>query len=297
MGIELTIDKREHDLGGGFRVGRLLPFRRRRMVGPFIFLDHLGPLELAAGVPRELDVRPHPHIGLATVTYLYSGAITHRDSTGCRQEIQPGAVNWMVAGSGITHSERLEHARAHGALMHGIQSWVALPAELEETAPSFHHHASASLPVWQADGVTGRLIAGAMDGLASPVTTHSPLFYQHLEMQPKARHGLTAAYSERAVYVAKGELEVDGDRVHAGQLVVLAPGKTVVLEVLLQSTVMLLGGEPLGERFIFWNFVSSRRERLEEAKLDWANQRMKLPVGDDQEFIPLPEGWNRTPAN
>lgn len=289
MAIELTIDKNTHDLGGGFIVGRLLPYRKRRMVGPFIFFDHLGPLELAAGVPRELDVRPHPHIGLATVTYLYSGAITHRDSLGCEQEIRPGAVNWMVAGSGITHSERLEYARAHGANMHGIQTWVALPEEAEETAPAFYHHAAESLPVWQDGGVSGRLIAGTMDGMQAPAKTHSPLFYQHLDMQPGARHSLNDSYSERAVYVAAGQLQLDGKKVSAGQMVVLEKGGAVTLQADTHAIVMLLGGEPLGERFVFWNFVSSRRERLEEAKLDWQAGRMQLPPGDNQEFIPLPQ--------
>lgn len=289
MSVDLLIDKRTHDLGGGFIVGRILPFMKRRMVGPFIFLDHLGPLQLDAGIPRNLDVRPHPHIGLATVTYLYSGAITHRDSLGFEQEIKPGAVNWMVAGSGITHSERLEYARAHGANMHGIQSWVALPDEAEECAPAFYHHPSDSLPEWQEAGVRGRLIAGEMDGLKSPAITHSPLFYQHLDMQADARHSLQPTYSERAVYVTAGAVEVDGQPVAAGQLAVLSNGgHAATIRALVPSVVMLLGGEPIGERFIFWNFVSSSKERLEEAKLDWQAGRMTLPVGDDQEFIPLP---------
>lgn len=288
MAIDMLIDKRRHDLGGGFVVGRVLPFQKRRMVGPFIFLDHLGPLDLAAGIPRELDVRPHPHIGLSTVTYLYSGAITHRDNLGSLQEIQPGAVNWMVAGSGITHSERLEYARAHGAHMHGLQSWVALPDEAEEAAPAFYHHASDALPEWQEGGVKGRLIAGEIDGLKSPVKTHSPLFYQHLEMQPKARHSLGTSFTERAVYVTSGQIDIDTDRVVAGQLAVLSPGRAVTLTAQTAAVVMLLGGEPIGERYILWNFVSSSRERLEEAKLDWQAGRMSLPLGDDQEFIAFP---------
>lgn len=294
MAIELTIDKRSHDLGGGFVVGRVLPYRRRRMVGPFIFFDHLGPLELAPGVPRELDVRPHPHIGLATVTYLFSGAITHRDSLGYEQEIEPGAVNWMVAGNGITHSERLEYARAHGAHMHGIQAWVALPEEAEETTPAFYHHPADTLPTWQEAGVSGRLVAGEMEGIAAPTKTHSPLFYQHVEIAAGARHRVNDAYSERAVYVVTGHLQVDGRSVSAGQLVVLKTSGDVLLQADTSAVVMLLGGEPVGERFLLWNFVSSRRERLEEAKLDWQTGRMKLPVGDDQEFIPLPERWSQT---
>lgn len=287
--IELVIDKRIRDLGGGFEVGRVLPFAKRRMVGPFIFFDQLGPLDLAPGIPEKLDVRPHPHIGLSTVTYLYSGALTHRDSLGFHQEIRPGEVNWMVAGSGITHSERLEQARAHGAHMHGIQAWVALPKEHEETRPAFYHHEGDDLPEWQDKGLRGRLIAGSADGLAARVQTHSPLFYQHLDMEPGARHAVTSAYSERAVYVASGEVEVAGQILKGGQMAVLGPASGVDITATQPSIVMVLGGEPVGERFLFWNFVSSSKERLEQAKEDWRQQRMKLPVGDEQEFIPLPE--------
>ncbi|MBT0670170.1 pirin family protein [Novosphingobium profundi] len=286
--IELVIDKRIRDLGGGFEVGRVLPFARRRMVGPFVFFDQMGPLDLAPGFSKEWDVRPHPHIGLATVTYLYSGALTHRDSLGVHQEIRPGEVNWMVAGSGITHSERLEYARANGALMHGIQAWVALPLEAEETAPAFYHHEGADLPEWQDKGLSGRLIAGRADGLVARVPTHSPLFYQHLDMEPGARHAVTGEYPERAVYIASGRAEVAGQVLAAGQMAVLAAGGGVDVTALARSTVMVLGGDPVGERFLFWNFVSSSRERLEQAKEDWRQQRMKLPVGDDLEFIALP---------
>ena len=288
MGIELLIDKRTRDLGGGLVVGRVLPFAKRRMVGPFIFWDHLGPLQLEAGFSKDLDVRPHPHIGLATVTYLYQGTITHRDSLGSEQDIYPGAVNWMTAGSGITHSERLEYARAHGATMHGIQSWVALPDGQEEIAPSFRHHAAESLPSWDEDGVKGRLIAGEMDGLAAPVDTLSPLFYQHLEMQAGARHSLNSTYSERAVYVTSGHIEVDGEPLNPGQMAVLSPGKAVTLCAQVGSVVMLLGGEPVGERHILWNFVSSSKERLRAASEDWQAGRMKLPDADNQEWIPQP---------
>lgn len=211
MSATLLIDRRDRDLGGGLQVGRLLPYAKRRMVGPFIFFDHMGPLELAPGAPRELDVRPHPHIGLSTVTYLFSGALTHRDSVGSMQEIKPGEVNWMVAGRGITHSERLEYARAHGANMHGIQTWVALPHEDEETDPAFYHYqGNSDLPEFDEDGVKGRLIAGTNDGLSANVKTHSPLFYLHWEMEAGASRSLSAEYSERAIYVARGELEVDG---------------------------------------------------------------------------------------
>lgn len=289
MAIERIIDKRTHDLGGGFEVGRVLPFAARRMVGPFIFLDHLGPLALPPGIPRQFDVRPHPHIGLSTVTYLYSGQITHRDSLGFHQEIRPGEVNWMVAGRGITHSERLEYARAHGATMHGIQAWVALPDADEETEPGFCHHEGDDLPEWREDGVTGRLIAGEADGLRAGVRTHSPLFYQHWRMDPGARRAVTGAYPERAVYVASGEVEVDGTPVHAGQMAVLSGREGGDVLAKSAATVMALGGDPVGERFLLWNFVSSSKERLAEAAEDWRQQRMKLPVGDDQEFTPLPE--------
>ncbi len=289
MDAELLIDRRTHDLGGGFVVGRLLPYRKRRMVGPFIFFDHMGPLELAPGIPRELDIRPHPHIGLSTVTYLYSGSITHRDSLGFTQEIKPGEVNWMTAGKGITHSERLEYARANGANMHGIQSWVALPEENEEDEPAFyHHHGSDQLPEFNEDGVKGRLIAGSYSGLNSSVKTLSPLFYFHWTMNAGATRSLNDEYSERAVYVAAGQIEINGYKLEEGQMVVIASGKPVQITALKPSTVMLLGGEPIGERYILWNFVSSSKERLEQAQADWVAQRMKLPIGDDKEFIPMP---------
>jgi hypothetical protein len=286
----LLIDRRMHDLGGGFTVGRVLPFKKRRMVGPFIFFDHLGPLDLAPGISRSLDVRPHPHIGLSTVTYLYSGAITHRDSLGSEQEIRPGEVNWMTAGRGITHSERLEYARAHGALMHGIQSWVALPREQEEMDPAFHHlQGAVQLPEFREEGVTGRLIAGSIDGVTGGAVTYSPLFYLHWEMDAGARRSLSAQYSERAVYVARGEVEIDGQVLPVGRMQVVDSARAMQIMARQPSTLMLLGGEPIGERFIFWNFVSSSKDRLEQAGEDWRAQRMKLPVGDDREFIPLPE--------
>ena len=289
MAIERIIDRRTHDLGGGFVVGRVLPFHARRMVGPIIFFDHLGPLELAPGIPRDLDVRPHPHIGLATVTYLYSGRITHRDSLGYEQEIRPGEVNWMVAGSGITHSERLEYARTHGANMHGIQAWVALPVADEESDPTFGHHEGADLPEWQEDGVHGRLIAGAIDGMKAAVRVHSPLAYQHWDMAAGARRSVTTAYPERAVYCASGEVEVGGTMLATGQMAVLEGGEAVDVVARQPATVMVLAGEPIGERFLLWNFVSSSKERLEQAAEDWRQHRMKLPVGDDREFIPMPE--------
>lgn len=289
MAIDLIIDKRIHDLGGGFEVGRVLPFRARRMVGPYVFFDHMGPMTLAPGIPKNLDVRPHPHIGLSTVTYLYSGAMTHRDSLGSNIEIRPGEVNWMTAGKGITHSERFERARLEGANMHGIQAWVALPNEAEEVDPSFAHHAGDDLPTWSDAGVQGRLIAGEIDGLRAGVEVHSPQFYQHLEMVSNARHTVSAQYSERAVYVASGSIQIADQSLAAGQMAVLKPGQAVDLRARENATVMVLGGEPVGERFLLWNFVSSSKARLAEAAEDWRQQRMKLPVGDDMEFIPLPD--------
>jgi hypothetical protein len=285
--IDLIIDKRTRDLGGGVEVSRVLPFAKRRTVGPFIFFDQMGPVDFAAGIPRELDVRPHPHIGLSTVTYLYSGAMTHRDSLGVKQEITPGAVNWMTAGKGITHSERLEYARMHGARMHGIQAWVALPNADEEIDPGFWHHPADSLPTWTEPGLRGRMIAGAAEGMDAGVKVNSPLFYMHWDMETGARRGVPGEHAERAVYLTAGAIEVDGQTLNPGQMAVLGKGD-VAVTALAPSTVMVLGGEPVGERFLFWNFVSSSKERLEQAKADWAAGRMKLPDGDDQEFTPLP---------
>ena len=287
--IDLIIDKRTRDLGGGFEVGRVLPFAKRRMIGPFIFFDHMGPVDFAPGIPRELDVRPHPHIGLSTVTYLYSGAITHRDSLGFKQEIQPGAVNWMTAGKGITHSERFEFARMNGAHMHGIQAWVALPGEDEEIDPGFWHHPAGSLPTWTEPGLRGRMIAGAAEGMDAGVNVRSPLFYMHWEMDAGASRFVPGEHAERAVYLTSGAIEVSGQSLKPGQMAVLGKGDVRVTAEA-PSTVMVLGGEPIGERFIFWNFVSSSKARLEAAKEDWAQGRMKLPDGDDQEFTPLPAG-------
>jgi redox-sensitive bicupin YhaK (pirin superfamily) len=285
--IDLVIEQRRRDLGG-FEVGRVLPFAKRRMVGPFVFFDHMGPVEFAPGIPRSVDVRPHPHIGLATLTYLFEGEIMHRDSVGSEQPIQPGEVNWMIAGRGITHSERFERARRDGGRMNGIQAWVALPKEHEETDPSFEHHAAAALPVFKQDGARARLIAGEAMGARAPVRTHSPLFYIHCELAAGARAELPAQYPERAAYVAAGEVEVDGQRFGEGRMVVFAPGKPVPIRAAAPAILMLLGGEPIGERFIEWNFVSSSKERIAQAKADWRAGRMKLPDRDNGESIPLP---------
>ncbi|MGA0607730.1 pirin family protein [Phenylobacterium sp. VNQ135] len=286
--IELVIDQRRKDLGG-FEVGRVLPFARRRTVGPFIFFDHMGPVEFAPGFPRTVDVRPHPHIGLSTVTYLFDGEITHRDSVGVTQRIHPGEVNWMTAGSGITHSERFETLRAEGGKMHGIQAWCALPVEFEEVDPAFAHHEAGDLPTHEANGLWARLIAGEAFGAKANVKTHSPMFYVHWRLDAGAQAQLPAEYPERAAYVAQGVVEVDGRQFQAGQMLVFEPGQPVLFTAVTPAMVMLLGGEPIGPRFIEWNFVSSSKDRLEQAKADWKAGRMKLPDADHDEFIPLPE--------
>jgi redox-sensitive bicupin YhaK (pirin superfamily) len=286
--IEMVIEQRRRSLGGGLDVGRVLPFAKRRMVGPFVFFDHMGPLNVAAGVDRSLDVRPHPHIGLSTVTYLFSGEVMHRDSVGSHQAVRPREVNWMTAGSGITHSERFEKARALGDHLHGIQAWVALPVEAEETAPSFSHHAGRDLPQWSDAGVQGQLIAGSAYGLTAGVRVHSPLFYAHLDLDAGAIAEIPGDHPERAIYVATGTIEIDGERHGAGQMLVLAPGASR-FKAIERATVMVLGGEPLGERHLYWNFVSSSKARIDQAAADWRAGRMKLPDGDDREFIPLPE--------
>ena len=285
--LEMVIEQRRKDLGG-FEVGRVLPFAQRPMVGPFIFFDHFGPVELAPGIPRGMDVRPHPHIGLSTVTYLFDGEIMHRDSLGSEQAIRAGEVNWMTAGRGITHSERFERLRAEGGRLHGIQAWVALPLEVEETDPAFAHHPAEDLPTYEGRGLWARLVAGSGFGAKAKVKTHSPMFYAHWQLDAGAKAQLPAEYPERAAYIATGAVEVEG-RVHeAGRMLVFAAGEPILFTAVRPATVMLLGGEPVGKRFIEWNFVASSRERIERAKADWRAGRMKLPDSDNKEFIPLP---------
>jgi len=285
--IELIIPQRRRDLGS-FEVGRVLPFAKRRMVGPYIFFDRMGPKNLAAGLPREADVRPHPHIGLSTITYLFDGEIMHRDSLGSEQVVRSSEVNWMTAGRGITHSERFERLRAEGGSIDGIQAWVALPDEREEMDPGFWHYPSEALPMFDGDGIAGRLIAGRLAGVQSPVQIDSPQFYVHWQLRAGSRVSLPAEYPERAVYVASGEVEVDGRRVEAGSMAVLEPGKAATIAGLGNAVVMALGGEPVGPRYIDWNFVSSSKERIDQAREDWKAGRMKLPDLDNDEFIPLP---------
>jgi hypothetical protein len=285
--IDLVIDRRRRDLGG-FEVDRVLPHVQRRMVGPFIFFDHMGPADFAPGLPRSVDVRPHPHIGLSTVTYLFAGEIMHRDSVGSEQAIVPGEMNWMTAGSGITHSERFERGRAVGDHLHGIQAWVALPAEQEEREPGFSHHSQADLPLIADGGVRARVIAGEAYGERARLSTFSPMFYVHLELAAGARGELPRGYTERAAFIVSGEVAIDGRSFGEGQMVIFTPGQEAAIEAAGAATLMLLGGEPVGPRFIEWNFVSSSRERIEQAKADWRAGRMKLPDLDDREFIPLP---------
>jgi len=287
--IDLVLDSRRHDLGGGFEVGRALPQVARRMVGPFVFFDHFGPASFQPGFPQSIDVRPHPHIGLSTVSYLFEGEITHRDSLATRAVIWPGEVNWMTAGRGITHSERFETLRERGGPMHGIQAWVALPTAQEDIEPSFAHHGPDDLPTFEFPGLWARLIAGKAFGAEAKVKTHSPMFYVHWKLGPGAKAQIQAEYPERAAFIAAGSVEIDGRTISAGQMAVFKQGEPILVTGIEPAEVMLLGGEPIGPRFLEWNFVSSSREKIEQAKADWRAGRMKLPDHDHDEFIPLPD--------
>ena len=294
--LERVIEGRRRDLGGGLEVERVLPHSTRRMVGPFIFLDHMGPADFRPG--QGIDVRPHPHIGLSTVTYLFDGEILHRDNLGFRQAIRPGEVNWMTAGRGIVHSERTDPSiRSRGGLMHGMQAWAALPLEQEETDPGFFHHDAGELPTLEDAGVWARLIAGSAFGLTNSVRTFSPMFYLHVELQRDARIALPREHRERAAYVVAGQVEHDGQVHGAGQMLVFTAGGEPEIRALHgPARVMLLGGEPLGRRFIWWNLVSSSQERIDQAKADWRAGRFSLPPDDNAEFIPLPDDEIRPDA-
>ena len=289
--IETVIDTRVREIVDGFKVRRALPSARRRMVGPFIFLDQMGPEILRSGT--GLDVAPHPHIGLATVTYLFSGELLHRDGLGTIQSIYPGDVNWMTAGRGIAHSERTpEEVRNNGGELFGIQAWVALPTRDEEVEPSFAHHSAGDLPMLDGEGKRVRLVCGSLFGSRSPVHTLSEMFYADVEIDFGAALQLPAEHEERAAYIVEGAIEVAGDALfRAGQLLVVRPRVEIVLRAAESSgaRVMILGGEPLdGKRHIWWNFVSSSPERIEQAKEDWKNSRF-APVPEETEFIPLPD--------
>ncbi len=287
MAIELVIEPKPRDLGG-FAVRRVLPQVARRTVGPFVFFDHMGPVAFPAG--GGIDVRPHPHIGLATVTYLFEGEIMHRDNLGSVQPIAPGDVNWMVAGSGIAHSERTRpELRPAGPRLHGIQSWVALPRGSEEVAASFVHHPKASLPARSDGGARLRVIAGTAYGMTSPAAVQSPTLYVDVDLDAGARIELPQGHAERALYVATGAVRIAGQRIGAGQMAIFAADADAAIEALEPSRAMLLGGAPLdGPRHMWWNFVSSSKERIEQAKRDWREGRFGQVPGET-EFIPLPE--------
>lgn len=287
--VDLVILPPVRDLGDGFNVRRALPSAQRRMVGPFIFFDQMGPAAFNAG--HGLDVRPHPHIGLATLTYLLEGEIEHRDSLGSLQTIRPGEVNLMTAGRGITHSERSPaSARAAGGPLFGLQTWIALPADQQEIAPAFDHYSASEIPSVEAGGVRLSLVVGESDGLRSPVRTYSDTVYADLLLDAGARYQLKADHVERAVYVVNGTLEIVGQQGQfaAGKFVVFKPGAEIVLQAAGATRLMLVGGEPFPEqRQIYWNFVSTSAERIEQAKQDWRERRF-APVPGDDEFIPLP---------
>jgi redox-sensitive bicupin YhaK (pirin superfamily) len=287
VALPQLLETRPRDLGG-FTVRRLLPSAERQSVGPFVFFDHMGPTRFASG--EGIDVRPHPHIGLATITYLFEGEIMHRDSLGFVQPIRPGDVNWMTAGSGIVHSERTPPSlRETGSPLHGLQLWIALPKQSEETGPAFVHHPQAALPQVQLGLTRLRLIVGSVFGAASPVRTFSPMFYFDAQMAAGAALELPPDYPERALYVASGSVQVLGHSLQEGQMLVLPPAVHVAIKALATARLVLLGGEPVdGPRFIWWNLVSSSRERIEEAKRDWAAGRFAMVPGET-EFIPLPE--------
>jgi len=286
----IPITGKAHDLGDGFFVARLVPQIARRSIGPFVFFDYFGPVDFAPG--KGVDVRPHPHIGLATVTYLFDGAQMHRDTLGSVQEISPGDVNWMTAGRGIAHSERTgEDMRARGHRLHGIQTWVGLPEADEEAPPAFQHFSRTQLPEREDKNVTLRLIAGEAFGLKSPVKVFSPIFYADARFAAGGALHYTADHEERAFFVVDGEVQTGTSEVHGpGAMLMLDKDEEVTLYAEAPARVMLLGGAPLGgQRHIWWNFVSSSKDRIERAKQEWKDGKFGLIPGDDKEFIPLPE--------
>jgi redox-sensitive bicupin YhaK (pirin superfamily) len=287
--IETVIVPRTRDLGG-FEVRRALPSAKRRMVGPFIFWDQMGPSEFVIG--EGIDVRPHPHIGIATITYLFDGKIFHRDSLGSEIAIEPGEVNWMTAGKGIVHSKRTEEEwrKQDGRRLFGIQSWIALPKSAEEMAPDFAHVDKGELPLPRDEGKQVRIIAGSMFGERSPIKTASDMFYVDVVLEPGAKIPLSADHEERGVYIAEGEIDIAGDSFESGSLVVFKPSDEITITAKSAARIQPLGGEPMdGPRYIWWNFVSSSQERIDQAKEDWRQKRFDSVPGDTEEFIPLPD--------
>jgi redox-sensitive bicupin YhaK (pirin superfamily) len=284
--IQLLLKPHIKDLGG-FEARRILPNKIQPMVGPFIFFDHLGPATFQPGF--GVDVRPHPHINLATVTYLFEGVLLHCDSLGYVQEIIPGEVNWMTAGSGIVHSERTPaHARSSLSTLHAIQTWIALPDEYEEVNPSFHHHPANCLPAWNSNGASITLIAGEAYGRKSPVTTFSPMLYLDVQLAPNAQFTLNSEYSQQAIYSVTQGISIDGEPMEQHSMGIINPGDTVEIIANIEARCVIIGGEPVGKRQKWWNFVSSRSERIEQAKIDWKEGRFdKVPT--ETEFIPLPD--------
>jgi hypothetical protein len=290
--LELIIEGKSKDLGG-FSVHRVLPYATHRMVGPFIFFDHMGPAHFPPG--QGISVRPHPHIGLATVTYLFAGKVRHRDSLGSDQLIEPGAINWMTAGRGIVHSERTpEDLEKTGSFVDGIQCWVALPEEFEDAEPSFKHHPSASLPVFQINGVRLKLLLGRAFDQESPVKVHSDLFYLEAQMKAGSTLPLNLGPRETAIYVVSGKVKIDGEILNPLSMAVVKNGEVPVVEALVDAKFLILGGKSVGKRFIYWNFVSSSEEKIDKAKAEWARNPgapgspfPQVP-GDNKDFIPLP---------
>ncbi|MCF0051798.1 pirin family protein [Dyadobacter sp. LJ53] len=292
--LDIIIESRKAQIVPGFEVKRILPYQLRRMVGPFIFMDHGGPVSIPTPTSTNLDVLPHPHIGLSTVSYLFSGNVTHRDSLGVEQVIRPGEVNWMTAGKGIAHSERFEDpAMLAGGELEMIQTWVALPEKDEESEPSFKNYTPDQLPIFTDTGIWMRLIAGNAYGLTNEVSTSSPMFYVHVVLNQGARFGLPQGHSERGAYIVRGSVEISGITYSAGKLMVFNKGVDPVIIAKENTTLMMLGGEHLGERYIWWNFVSSRKERIEQAKEDWKQGRIILPPTDNEEYVPLPKDNSR----
>ena len=293
---ELVIDQRRRDLGG-LQVGRVLPYAQHRMVGPFIFFDHLGPIDFPPGIPKSVDVRPHPHIGLATVTYLFAGEIMHRDSVASEQAIRPGEVNWMVAGRGVSHSERTTAtARTGPNSLFGIQTWLALPEKNEDMAPTFNHYGEEMLPVIEDQGVSVRLILGNAYGKTAPATMFSETFYADVTLGPNARLPMPDNHEDRGIYIVEGSISIAGQEFEAPQMMVFRPGDRITVAAGQKGArLMILGGATLsGPRYIWWNFVASSKERIEEAKAEWQAQKwgeglFDLPIDDRDEHIPLPE--------